>query len=404
MNKGGSGGPVRGRAGRGAPRHQGAGGRTIEAMSSLRLTPPVVPAGPAATADRPRLPARDQLLSVAFGTWLIVGLFVDGWAHNHQKPETIFTPWHAIFYSGFLACAVHTVVALRRSGTTAATWRHRVPAGYGLVVVGLAVFLVGGAGDLVWHSIFGIEVDVAALLSPTHLLMFTGALLILTGPFRSAWSDPTDVAASLRSFAPALLSLTLFTALVAFFFMYLTPFRLGTYGTWVGRYTTAVTTRRGAAHDFEATIHNEGIAAILLTTVIYVAPLLMVLRRWRPPAGTATILLSAVTVLVGAIDGFENWQPLLAAPLAGVVADVLIAALAPSPERPWALRAFAVAVPVALWLGFFAIFQLAFGVGWQPELWAGVTVMAALAGAGLSLLAVPPAVPAPSPLAGAGPA
>jgi hypothetical protein len=51
------------------------------------------------------------------------------------------------------------------------------------------------------------------------------------------------------------------------------------------------------------------------------------------------------------------------------------------------------AVPVVLWLAFFALFHLAYGLGWSPELWAGVTVMAALAGAGLSLLVVPPAVP-----------
>ena len=42
---------------------------------------------------------------MVFATWLIVGIFVDGWAHNNDKPETFFTPWHALFYSGFLATA-----------------------------------------------------------------------------------------------------------------------------------------------------------------------------------------------------------------------------------------------------------------------------------------------------------
>lgn len=359
-------------------------------MASRQLPRPALP-----VLDPPaRVSYRDDLLSVAFGTWLVVGLFLDGWAHNHQKPETIFTPWHAVFYSGFLACALHTVAVLRRHGVTVDNWRRRMPDGQALTVAGLAIFVVGAAGDLVWHSVFGIERNVAALLSPTHLVMFCGAILILTGPFRAAWGDGAQPAPTLRAFVPALASLTLATALVAFFFMYLTPFRLGTYGTWVDRYTGFVTTNRFAAKDFAETMQIEAIAAILVTTVIYVAPLLLVLRRWRPPFWTATVLLGAVTVLVGAIDGFDAWRPLLAGPLAGLAADLLIGRLRPSAARPWALRAVAAVVPVVLWLGFFAVFDLTDGVGWQPELWAGVTVMSALAGVGLSLLVVPPALPA----------
>src|SRR5438445_725148 len=66
---------------------------------------------------------REDAITVACTSWLILGLFVDGWAHNHQKPESFFTPWHALLYSGFLA-------------TAAWLWsryeRHRgVPVGYG---------------------------------------------------------------------------------------------------------------------------------------------------------------------------------------------------------------------------------------------------------------------------------
>ena len=40
------------------------------------------------------------------GTWLLVGVMVDGWAHNNLEAlETFFTPWHALFYSGFVATA-----------------------------------------------------------------------------------------------------------------------------------------------------------------------------------------------------------------------------------------------------------------------------------------------------------
>ena len=42
--------------------------------------------------------------------------------------------------------------------------------------------MAGAIGDMFWHIIFGIEVSIDALLSPTHLLLLIGALLILSGP------------------------------------------------------------------------------------------------------------------------------------------------------------------------------------------------------------------------------
>ena len=39
--------------------------------------------------------------------WLVGGLFLDGWAHAHGKvDQSFFTPWHAVFYSGFAAVAL----------------------------------------------------------------------------------------------------------------------------------------------------------------------------------------------------------------------------------------------------------------------------------------------------------
>jgi hypothetical protein len=54
-------------------------------------------------------------IMVALGGWLLGGLYVDGWAHNHLATtlESFFTPWHAAFYSGFMAVA--GVMALREA-------------------------------------------------------------------------------------------------------------------------------------------------------------------------------------------------------------------------------------------------------------------------------------------------
>ena len=40
-------------------------------------------------------------MTVGLGTWLVLGVFVDGWAHfNRPGLETFFTPWYAVLYSG----------------------------------------------------------------------------------------------------------------------------------------------------------------------------------------------------------------------------------------------------------------------------------------------------------------
>src|SRR5687768_4950696 len=114
---------------------------------------------------RAQLRTRDHLLTALFGTWLMIGLFVDGWAHINLKGlESFFTPWHGLFYSGFLACTLWTAWLTYRQLAAGRTGFDAIPRGYELGVVGLVVFFLGGNGDMVWHTIFGIEEELEALL------------------------------------------------------------------------------------------------------------------------------------------------------------------------------------------------------------------------------------------------
>lgn len=101
------------------------------------------------------------------------------------------------------------MVVRRRSD--ASRWRERVPLGYGWGWAGVAVFAAGGLADMAWHLAFGIEAGVGALVSPTHLVLLAGGLLLILSPFRA---EPHQI----RVWAwPAVLSLAAATALVAFF-------------------------------------------------------------------------------------------------------------------------------------------------------------------------------------------
>ncbi len=53
----------------------------------------------------------------------------------------------------------------------------------------MVIFLFAGGADMVWHTIFGVEANLAAALSPSHLLLAVGAVLLLTSPLRSWWAE-----------------------------------------------------------------------------------------------------------------------------------------------------------------------------------------------------------------------
>ena len=349
-------------------------------MASVRTTPP---AGAATTPGRPRAGWGDDLAAALLGTWVVGGLFLDGWAHLNQPGlETFFSRWHAVFYLGF---AVSTVVLAR---LVARHQRGRfdpalVPAGYGLGLVGVVLFVAGGVADGVWHTMFGVETGVAALLSPSHLLLLGGGLLMVTSPVRSAWTSPDLPARSpARSLAPALWATALTTAVVLFFFQYLSAF--------VSRAPSMAETD-GPAGILTTIV---GVASVLVTNLIVVAPVLLLARRWRLPFGTVTLLAGVGAVGLTSLREFVLGALVPAMVAGGLATDLLIARLRPGPDRPGAFRAVAALAPVLLWGAWMAAYALAYGIAWPPELWAGVLGMASLSGLGLSVLVLPPAIPA----------
>lgn len=143
-------------------------------------------------ARSPRSDARSPSgFDVALATLslvLVCGFFLDLWAHNHGRvDDTFFTPWHAFLYGG--AGAIGGVLGARAFGARSRgepidRW---LPAGYGLSLIGVAIFLVAGGADLVWHETFGFEENTDALLSPSHLLLAIGGVAMVAGPARAAW-------------------------------------------------------------------------------------------------------------------------------------------------------------------------------------------------------------------------
>jgi hypothetical protein len=155
-------------------------------MSSGQATPDAGRRVPC--VRRPVLGRRDHYVTLGLTLWTVLGLYIDAWAHGQSVPESFFSPYHAVFYTGFVATAawmLRPVLRLPRRGTA---WHEQVPCGYDLGLIGIAVFAAGGLGDLAWHARFGIERGIEALMSPPHLGLFVGLILIASSPFRAAWA------------------------------------------------------------------------------------------------------------------------------------------------------------------------------------------------------------------------
>jgi hypothetical protein len=316
------------------------------------------------TTARPTTPGED-LITVLAGFWLIVGLFLDGYAHQHliAGTETFITPWHAVFYSGFAAASLWLGFLLaRRPGSRI---RDRIPPGYGAAVLGLVVFGLGGIGDGIWHTLLGVEVGIDALLSPTHLLLMLGMMAIVTAPYRAA----IEAGTSRRRGVP-LVSLGVAAALAAFFLSFV-------WGLGDGGFRVPYAPANGAGEL--AVI--AGVASALVATMVFSTVVILALRLGSLRFGTFAVLFMLVAGAVH-VAFEEEAVGVLAALIAGLVLDALLVGMSPHRRLKVALPA-SIAV---LWSAYFVVPWSTGDIAWPAEIWSGTIVLATLTSAAMAYL------------------
>jgi len=347
-------------------------------------------------------PWRDDLVAAILATTLVCGLFVDGWNHINLQNGALgsfFTIWHALLYAGFTATTLWVITRnshLYQHGRRPKGYFHPVlgiPLRYPLAITGIVIATIGLFGDLAWHTAFGEEEGVARVIGPFHLLLFAGAAGLVSAPLRSAWyaREHYPSQPGFRTILPPLLSLTLVTAVAAFMFQWFSAFVDWTPSLQYGQIPTELA---GDAR-IVGTAEIAAVARVLVTNILLLAPLLLALKRWRLPFGSASFLFIGVATLMCALSQFALWGAILAAAIGGLAADALIRWLHPSSERTLGVRIIAGLVPIPLWVTYFLILRAAHGIGWPLDLWIGTTMLAAIMGILLSFVAVGPATPVP---------
>jgi hypothetical protein len=346
------------------------------------------------TVDPTRLATRrEDLVTVLLGACLIGGVLADGWAHVNLAStlEGFFTPWHGLLYAGFTATAAWTFwLAYQRRDRAPVWWRDGWPAGYRVGGLGVLVFLVGGLADMVWHETLGVEVGLDAAFSPSHLMLVTGGVLLLSSPLRSWWAAGPDG----RRAATGVASLALATVAPTIVLTHSSPFaELAP----IQPYDAALAEYGGP----DALVAVAGVDSYLVTTLVLVVPLLMAHRRRATP-GAATAVTGGVALFTMAMFEFPDPSSVAALTAVGAaaVADVLLLRLDAlrGTDAPLRLPIAGALFAGLVWAGHLLGLSLRADLGWPAEIVTGVVVLSAVVGALLGGLA---ARPAP---AGSGPA
>ncbi|MDQ6637379.1 MAG: hypothetical protein M3Y62_06270 [Candidatus Dormibacteraeota bacterium] len=298
--------------------------------------------------------------AAAAGGWLMTGLYLDGWAHQHFRVETFFTPWHAVLYSGMAAAAALFGLTALSNHFSGYAWRRSLPPGYGLSLLAVLGFALAGALDLAWHATFGFERSFAALISPPHLLLAGCGLVAAGGPLRSAWNRGRSVAGW-----PAIFAATYLLSVISFFSQFVHPFN-DPYALEVGP--------AGTVYAAQAL----GEISIVFQSAVLLSVVFLLLRRHQLPPGSLLLLLTINSFAMSAMK--DHYRFALVGLLAGVAGEVLLFSLRPSVSRPGSLRVFGFAWPVALYGLYFGAVGTLGGTWWSVPLWTGSIFLAGVAG------------------------
>ncbi len=323
--------------------------------------------------ERPRSSHRDNLVTALLGLGSGIGGFLDAWAHvNLGGLESFFTPWHAVLYGGWGATVGWIGLLIMRERARGRRGLAAVPVGYGLGIVGIAGLAAGGLADMLWHTFLGIEVGIEPLLSPPHLLLATGDLLLASSVLRAVWSDPASPRAPrFPAIFPALLSLALCASTITFFFQYQMAF------------TQLLPSREVAL----------GISSVLTTNLMLIGAMLLLLRRWHPPFGSCTLVFAYQAVMALMVVEFVTWPTILPTIAGGLVADTVIQQRRPSYAHPATIWAVAGLTSLVLWSAYMLTVSLMGQLSLSVPLWSGIIALAVGASVALGLLVAPPEIP-----------
>ncbi|HKU67279.1 MAG TPA: hypothetical protein VJP85_05860 [Candidatus Baltobacteraceae bacterium] len=312
--------------------------------------------------------------------WSACGFLLDTWAHGHVPVETFFTPYHGVAYSGILAgAAIVAIYAVRGA----------IPTSYRMPLLGIPLFILSGVADLAWHTFLGIEEGVDAVLSPTHMGLGVGILLISSAPIVSALQN-RHALRTLADQIPLVFALAAWMELLHFGTAY--AFDPGAGLLNAPPSTAAFTPDYLTSLSIGYYKLGTGVLITIFQSVLMAGFALFAGMRFplRPGALTIMYLLGNFA----AAAAFTNDTPLFATVVAmsaaaGITGDLIVAHLQRATERMLPYRLLGVCVPVSYFATYFIVTAATERIWWDWNVLLGALIWAGGIGFGLTLLSQP---------------
>jgi Tol biopolymer transport system component len=133
-------------------------------------------------------------------------------------------------------------------------------------------------------------------------------------------------------------------------------------------------------------VEDLGVAGVMIQSALLMGAVLVLVTSWVLPFGALTLLFTLNGLLMAVFD--DRYGLVIPVPVAGILADLLLAWLKPSVEQRGRLYLFAIGVPVLLYALYFLALQVTQGIGWGIHLWLGALVLSGLSGWLVSFLCV----------------
>jgi hypothetical protein len=332
--------------------------------------------------------ARERWVLLVASAWLVSGLQLDAYAHaTTPELETFWTPWHGVLYSGIAVSGLTLVWLMRPRLPVIPTYGTilALPNALRIPIAGMALLLVGGGVDTLWHNVFGIEQGLEIFVSPSHELIILGMALVAAGPALMLAGQPG------RGLSVADGTLATMSALLSVLPLHIYSLHASALGTMYYGEPGDGTVR---IFSFDAQVMH----GYLFSTVLLFLPILIMGRRWRLPIGVPTVLVAVPAVLMHLMFSSEaGWW--LALTVSGAVAGAeLVLRLAGRVVR-WSADArwFAAGLvaPLIVWGTVLVAAAQTVGVGWNVHMVSGLLTLVAITG-GLTALIARRVQPAPA--------
>lgn len=329
-----------------------------------------------------RITDGELLVLIACNILTTVGLAGDI-ARHLQNPDNLqgdfLSGWHLVLYGGVTSVAIWLGVGAIRRGPSFVT-------SAGCTTIGFLILAFGGVFDAAWHSRFGTEANIEALVSPPHLTVFTGLTFLLTSPIVILWARPARRLGLVASIV-ALTSTVTTVLVISLFTGFLSPLASGM--SLSEGYVEPMIGESIIDYD-----QVRGLGIAVWTVAVLVAAFTVIFVRFRPVPGLifVSIFLCGAPALL--LTDPEVIQPLVVGyAMAGLVAEGLVALLGKPTLGRLGAAVTGAAMGSMLWAATFALLGQDDRLGWSVALWSGTIVLSGMVGAAVAALV---ALPAPT--------